>query len=90
MQGIVAGFVPQILDTSLIDEVVDVSDEDAYEIGRTLAVSDGVFTGISAGAAVWAAIRIAQRPQNAGKRIVVIVPDTGARYLSTAGYFPCE
>ena len=90
LQGIGAGFVPQILDTSLIDEVVDVSDEDAYEIGRTLAVSDGVFTGISAGAAVWAAIRIAQRPQNAGKRIVVIVPDTGARYLSTAGYFPCE
>ena len=88
LQGIGAGFVPQILDTSLIDETVPVSDEDAYEIGRTLAVSDGVFTGISAGAAVWAAIRLAQRPQNSGKRIVAIIPDTGARYLSTPGFFP--
>lgn len=90
LQGIGAGFVPQILDTTLIDEVIPVAEEDAYEIGRTLAVSDGVFTGISAGAAAWAAARVAQRPQNAGKRIAVIIPDTGARYLSTPGFFPEE
>ena len=90
LQGIGAGFVPQILDTTLIDEVIPVAEEDAYEIGRTLAVSDGVFTGISAGAAAWAAVRVAQRPQNAGKRIAVIIPDTGARYLSTPGFFPEE
>lgn len=90
LQGIGAGFVPKILDTTLIDEVIPVAEEDAYEIGRTLAVSDGVFTGISAGAAAWAAVRVAQRPQNAGKRIAVIIPDTGARYLSTPGFFPEE
>lgn len=90
LQGIGAGFVPQILDTTLIDEVIPVAEEDAYEIGWTLAVSDGVFTGISAGAAAWAAVRVAQRPQNAGKRIAVIIPDTGARYLSTPGFFPEE
>ncbi len=90
LQGIGAGFVPKILDTTLIDEVIPVAEEDAYEIGRTLAVSAGVFTGISAGAAAWAAVRVAQRPQNAGKRIAVIIPDTGARYLSTPGFFPEE
>ena len=87
VQGIGAGFVPDILDKSLIDEVIAVSDGDAYEIGRTLATSDGVFCGISAGAAVWAAVRLAQRQENAGKRIAVVVPDTGARYLSVENYF---
>ena len=68
---------------TLFDEVIAVSDADAYACGRELAVSDGVFTGISAGAAVYAALCIARRPENAGKRIAVIIPDTGARYLST-------
>lgn len=83
LQGIGAGFVPRTADPSLFDEVIAVSDEDAYACGRELAVSDGVFTGISAGAAVYAALCIARRPENAGKRIAVIIPDTGARYLST-------
>lgn len=83
LQGIGAGFVPEILDTSLIDEVIAVSDADAYMAGRTLAKADGVFAGITAGAAVWAALRLARREEYAGKRIAVILPDTGARYLST-------
>ena len=87
LQGIGAGFVPDILDTSLIDEVIAVTEGDAYEIGRTLARSDGVFCGISAGAAAWAAVRLAQRQENEGKRIAVIIPDTGARYLSVENYF---
>ena len=84
LQGIGAGFVPSILDTSLIDEVMPVSDEDAFTFGRELARTDGVFAGITAGAAVYAAAEIAKRPENAGKRIAVIIPDTGMRYLSTA------
>lgn len=84
MQGIGAGFVPEILDTKLIDEVFPVSDEDAFAFGREVAKTDGVFAGISAGAAVYAAAEIAKRPENAGKRIAVIIPDTGMRYLSTA------
>ncbi len=84
LQGIGAGFVPEILDLSLIDEIIRVSDEDAFRTGRELARADGVFAGISAGAAVWAALCVAARRENAGKRIAVIVPDTGARYLSTA------
>ena len=84
LQGIGAGFVPEILDTSLIDEIIPVSDEDAFETGREIARTDGVFAGISAGAAVLAAVQLASRPENAGKRIAVVIPDTGARYLSTA------
>lgn len=83
LQGIGAGFVPEILDVSLIDEVITVSDKSAYKTARLLARADGVFSGISAGAAVWAAIELAKRRENAGKRIAVIVPDTGMRYLST-------
>lgn len=83
LQGIGAGFVPEILDTSLIDEVIAVTEEEAYSAGREVARTDGVFTGISAGAALYAARRLAERAENAGKNIVVIIPDTGARYLST-------
>ncbi len=83
LQGIGAGFVPEVLDTSLIDEVIAVSDKDAFKTARVLAKADGVFAGISAGAAVYGAIELARRKENAGKRIVVIVPDTGMRYLST-------
>ena len=83
LQGIGAGFVPEILDTSLIDEVIAVTEEEAYSAGREVARTDGVFTGISAGAALYAARSLAGRAENAGKNIVVIIPDTGARYLST-------
>ena len=83
LQGIGAGFIPEILDTSLIDEVIPVSNEDAFAWGREAATSDGVFAGISAGAAIFAAVELAKRAENAGKRIAVIVPDTGMRYLST-------
>ena len=84
LQGIGAGFVPDILDRSLIDEVIPVSDAQAFETARALAKSDGVFAGIRAGAAVYAAIRLAERAEYAGKRIAVLIPDTGMRYLSTA------
>ncbi len=84
LQGIGAGFVPDILDRSLIDEVIPVSDAQAFETARALAKSDGVFAGITAGAAVYAAIRLAERAEYAGKRIAVLIPDTGMRYLSTA------
>ena len=83
LQGIGAGFVPEILDTSLIDEVIPVRDEDAFAWGQEAAKSDGVFAGISAGAAIFAAVELAKRAENAGKRIAVLVPDTGMRYLST-------
>ena len=83
LQGIGAGFVPEILDTSLIDEVIPVSDEDAYAWSREAAKTDGVFAGITAGAALAAAVALAKRAENAGKRIAFIVPDTGMRYLST-------
>lgn len=86
LQGIGAGFVPDILDTSLLDEVIPVSDEDAYAAARQIAKTDGVLAGITAGAAVHAARLIASRPQNAGKTIAVILPDTGMRYLSTKLY----
>ncbi len=82
LQGIGAGFVPAVLDRSLIDAVIPVADEDAFALCRALAQKDGVFAGITAGAAVWAALQLAQRAENAGKRIAVILPDTGARYLS--------
>ena len=83
LQGIGAGFVPEILDASLIDEVIRVTEGEAFAASREIAVSDGVFAGISAGAAVHAARMVASRRENAGKTVAVIVPDTGMRYLST-------
>ena len=83
LQGIGAGFVPEVLDTSVYDEIIRVTDEDAYEIGRELGRSEGILAGISSGAALHAAIRLAKQPENAGKTVVVLLPDTGDRYLST-------
>lgn len=83
IQGIGAGFVPDVLDTSLYDEVMTVENDDAFAIGREIGREEGVLVGISSGAATWAAIQLAKRPENEGKTIVVILPDTGERYLST-------
>ena len=83
IQGIGAGFVPQVLDTRIHDEIVPVTNEDAFALGREIGHAEGVLVGISSGAAVWAALQIAQRPESAGKTIVVLLPDTGDRYLST-------
>lgn len=83
IQGIGAGFIPDTLDMSVYDEVIAVADEDAFETGRELAAKEGLLVGISSGAAVWAAGQLAQRPENKGKTIVVLLPDTGDRYLST-------
>lgn len=83
IQGIGAGFVPDTLNTSIYDEIITVENEDAFETGRTLARKEGLLVGISSGAAVWAAAQIAKRPENKGKTIVVLLPDTGDRYLST-------
>ena len=83
IQGIGAGFVPEVLDTKFYDEIIPVSNEDAFATGRMIGRSEGVLVGISSGAAVWAAIQLAKRPENAGKNIVVLLPDTGDRYLST-------
>jgi cysteine synthase A len=84
IQGIGAGFVPKVLDTAIYDEIIPVSNEAAFATGKELGRTDGVLVGISSGAALWAATQIAQRPEAAGKTIVVILPDTGERYLSTA------
>ena len=86
IQGIGAGFVPEILDLSLLDEIVRVPDEAAIATAKELARKDGLLVGISSGAAVWAAARVAEKPENEGKRIVVLLPDTGERYLSTGIY----
>ncbi len=83
IQGIGAGFVPDTLNTKIYDEIIRVKNEDAFEVGRELSKTDGLLVGISSGAAVWAATELAKRPENAGKVIVVILPDTGERYLST-------
>ena len=86
IQGIGANFVPAVLDRSLIDEIIPVTDEDAYEMCRFLGKTEGLLVGVSSGAAVWAARELALRPENAGKHIVVILPDTGERYLSSGLY----
>lgn len=83
IQGIGAGFVPAVLDTSIYDEIIAVENEDAFAMGKRIGKSEGVLVGISSGAAVWAALKIAKRPENKGKNIVVLLPDTGDRYLST-------
>lgn len=84
IQGIGAGFVPNVLDTTIYDEIIPVSNEDAFSTGRFIGKKEGVLVGISSGAAAWAAIELAKRPENEGKNIVVLLPDTGDRYLSTA------
>ena len=86
IQGIGANFIPEILDQSLIDEIIPVTDEDAYETCKALARTEGLLVGVSSGAAVWAAAELARRPENAGKRIVAVLPDTGERYLSVNLY----
>ena len=83
IQGIGAGFVPEVLNTDIYDEIIAVSNEDAFETGRLIGKSEGVLVGISSGAALFAAIELAKRPENEGKTIVVLLPDTGDRYLST-------
>lgn len=84
IQGIGAGFVPEVLDTKIYDEIIPVENDDAFAVGKLIGKKEGVLVGISAGAAVWAAIELAKRPENKGKTIVVLLPDTGDRYLSTA------
>ena len=84
IQGIGAGFVPDVLNTKIYDEIITVENEDAFATGKEIGRSEGVLVGISSGAATWAAIELAKRPENEGKNIVIILPDTGERYLSTA------
>jgi len=83
IQGIGAGFVPKVLNTGVYDEIITVENEDAFAIGKAIAKSEGLLVGISSGAAAWAALQVAKRPENEGKTIVVVLPDTGERYLST-------
>ena len=83
IQGIGAGFVPQVLDTRVYDEIIPVENDDAFALGKEMGRSEGVLVGISSGAAIWAAIQLAKRPENKGKTIVALLPDTGDRYLST-------
>ena len=83
IQGIGAGFVPQVLNTAVYDEIIPVAGEDAFATGRKIGRLEGVLVGISSGAAVWAAIQLGKRPENRGKTIVALLPDTGDRYLST-------
>ena len=84
IQGIGAGFIPDVLDTKVYDEIIPVENENAFEFGRLVGHKEGVLVGISSGAALWAAVQVAKRPENKGKTIVVLLPDTGDRYLSTA------
>ena len=83
IQGIGAGFVPEVLNTAVYDEIITVENEDAFAAGKLVGRTEGVLVGISSGAAVWAAIQLAKRPENKGKTIVALLPDTGDRYLST-------
>ena len=84
IQGIGAGFVPSILDTEIYDEIIKVPNDEAFAEGKALAITEGILTGISSGAALWAGLQLAKRPENKGKNIVVLLPDSGDRYLSTA------
>lgn len=86
IQGISAGFIPKIYDKTVVDEVIDITDEEAFDNGRNLAQTEGLFIGISSGAAISAAIKLAQKEENENKLIVVVLPDSGDRYLSTALY----
>lgn len=88
IQGIGAGFVPGVLNRGMIDEIVKVSNDDAGMTARRLAREEGIFVGISSGAAVWAGLEVAKRPESEGKLIVVVLPDTGERYLSTSLFKP--
>lgn len=84
IQGIGAGFIPDVLDTSIYDEIIRVTNDDAFETGRDIGHHEGILVGISSGAAVWAGVQLAKRPENEGKTIIVLLPDSGDRYLSTA------